>query len=63
MKQSLNKYHLSEEEMNMVKVFMLLYGYDSVEELIGKTENELKKHKGWNNEIVACIEKMKNRTD
>jgi len=63
MKQSLSKYHLTEEEMNMIKVFMLLYDYDSVEELLAKSENELKMHKGWNNEVAVCIDKMKGQTN
>jgi len=59
MRENLIKYHLTEEERNMIKVFMLMYSYDSVDELLGNTENDLKKHKGWNKEVAVCIDKMK----
>lgn len=63
MRENLNKYHLSEEERNMIKVFMLLYGYNSVDELLDNTENDLEKHKGWNSEMKVCIDKMKGQTN
>lgn len=59
MKQDLKKYPLTDEEVNMVHVFMLLYGYDSVDSLLGKTFEELQEHKDWNDEIKGCIQKMK----
>lgn len=59
MKQVLKKYPLTDEEVNTVHVFMLLYGYDSVESLLEKTFEELQEHKDWNDEIKWCIQKMK----
>lgn len=59
MKQVLKKYPLTDEEVNTVQVFMLLYGYDSVESLLEKTFEELQEHKDWNDEIKWCIQKMK----
>lgn len=59
MKKVLKKYPLTNEEINMVEVFMLLYGYDSIKTLVGKPFEELRKHKDWNEEIAVCIEKIK----
>ena len=38
---------------------MLLYGYKSVDDLLNTESKELVKHKDWNEEIAACIFKMK----
>lgn len=57
--EGIKNYPLTDEEKNMVEVFMLLYGYTSLQELLGKTEDELQKHKDWNGQIASCIGKMK----
>lgn len=59
MKKDLKNYPLTDEEVNTVYVFMLLYGYSSVESLLEKTIEQLQVHKDWNDEIEACIVKMK----
>jgi hypothetical protein len=59
MKESLDSYPLSKEELNLVQVFMLLYGYETVEQLLSASIDELSVHKDWNEEIQACIQKMK----
>lgn len=59
MKKVLKNYPLTDEEVNTVHVFMLLYGYHSVDMLLEKSFSELQEHKDWNDEIKACIEKMK----
>ncbi|PWH86765.1 hypothetical protein [Brumimicrobium oceani] len=59
MKAILKRYKLTDEEINTVVVFMLLYGYKSVDDLLNTESKELVKHKDWNEEIAACILKMK----
>jgi len=61
MKENLDHYPLSDEELNMVQVFMLLYGYQSIEELLSKSIEELSVHKDWNAQIEACILKIKTK--
>lgn len=59
MKKNLKSYPLTDEEINMMEVFMLLYGYTSLDELLSKSQKELRKHKDWNDQIASCINRMK----
>ncbi len=59
MKEFLKKCGLNGEQVNMVEVFLIMYGYSTIEELIAKTNEELAQHKGWNEDVKACIEKVR----
>jgi len=59
MKKNLKSYPLTDEEINMMEVFMLLYGYTSLDELLSKSQKELQKHKDWNDQIASCVNRMK----
>lgn len=59
MKEFLKKCGLNGEQINMVEVFLLLYGYSTLDELLSKTNEELAQHKGWDDEIKACIDKIR----
>jgi hypothetical protein len=54
---------LDGEQINMVEVFMLLYGYATIEELMAKTNEELTQHKGWDVDIENCINKIRSYKD
>lgn len=58
MREMLKNKGLTAEEVNLVEVFMLLYGYSSLEELLSKTTKELEEHKDWDEEVASCIEKI-----
>jgi hypothetical protein len=56
MNEILENYPLTPEQVNMVKVFMILYGYETLEELLAKSPDELEQeHKDWNEDIAQCI--------
>jgi hypothetical protein len=57
MNENLANYPLTGEQANMVKVFMLLYGYNTLEELLAKTNEELEQlHTQWDENIARCLE-------
>lgn len=59
MREFLKSCGLTAEEVNLIEVFMLLYGYDSIEELMSKTNEQLTAHKGWDDEVEKCIDQVR----
>ena len=55
MREFLRACGLNPEQINMVEVFILLYKYESLEELLAKTTEELAEHPGWDDDIAHCI--------
>lgn len=55
MREFLRNCGLNPEQINMVEVFILLYGYKSLEELLEKTTEELAEHNGWDDDVAHCI--------
>lgn len=57
MNENLANYPLTDEQANMVQVFMLLYDYDKLEDLLAKTNDELEQlHSQWDEDIARCLE-------
>jgi hypothetical protein len=41
---------------------MLLYRYDSIEDLVSKTNEQLSAHNGWDVQVEKCIEQVRNHS-